>query len=211
MPGTESLTEQNIAKIPLYTCLDAAQYLHLPPFLSAKKHENGEGKHRLSFQSLASLFVSSALLRLSSNAWGQEVNINQLFNRSQEIFTDARTFADREWVLKRFELGRISEADRQEIRKTIASYQSRIELNEGLPLRLFPFSRDLTTNAPRIVVLDPEIRFGKPTVKGVPTEIIADRWRAGDRPAELAEDYGLSIDEIDEALRYETLPFPALG
>ena len=37
------------------------------------------------------------------------------------------------------------------------------------------------------------------------------RWRAGDNSADLAADYGLTTDEVDEALRYEATPLSLLS
>ena len=56
-------------------------------------------------------------------------------------------------------------------------------------------------------MIDPEIRFGRPAVKGVPTDVLVERWRGGDNLAELADDYGLTTDEVDEALRYEATAY----
>lgn len=85
---------------------------------------------------------------------------------------------------------------------------SRIEWgSEGSPVRLFPFTRAAAIDAdqPRAVAIDPRIAFGRPIVlcAGVPTEVIADRFAAGDPPREMAADYGVREDEILEALRYE--------
>ena len=101
--------------------------------------------------------------------------------------------------------------------KLIRLHQERIELKAHTPVRLYPFSRDPAPDAPRMVIIDPEIRFGRPTVRGVPTDVLAERWRAGDHTAELAEDYGLNLDDVDEALRYESISthplisFPPFG
>ena len=85
---------------------------------------------------------------------------------------------------------------------------TRIERNSsGMPIRLFPFSRSSATDKgqPMTVVIDPRLSFGRPVLSkvAVPTEIIVDRFRAGDSVAEMAGDYGVGEDEIQEALRFE--------
>ena len=79
--------------------------------------------------------------------------------------------------------------------------------SKGNPVRLFPFSRPpaLPIPQPTAIVIDPRVAFGRPIVRtaGVRTEVIYDRFGAGDSPAEMAEDYGVSQEEILEALRYE--------
>jgi uncharacterized protein (DUF433 family) len=58
-------------------------------------------------------------------------------------------------------------------------------------------------------VIDPRVAFGLPTVaNGVRTEIVLERFEAGDRIAELAEDYDSSTEEIEEAIRYERAARP---
>lgn len=36
-----------------------------------------------------------------------------------------------------------------------------------------------------------------------PTSVLHERWKAGDSIASLAEDYDRSIEEVEEAIRYE--------
>lgn len=79
--------------------------------------------------------------------------------------------------------------------------------SSGNPIRLFPFSRspERFPEQPSFVVIDPRIAFGRPFVEaaGVRTDVILDRFGAGDSPVEMAKDYGVSEEEILEALRYE--------
>ena len=79
--------------------------------------------------------------------------------------------------------------------------------NNGSPIRLFPYSRTSisATNQPKSVVIDPRVSFGRPmlTSAAIPTEIIADRFLAGDSPTEMAKDYRVEEKEIEEAIRFE--------
>lgn len=85
---------------------------------------------------------------------------------------------------------------------------ARIERDHaGMPIRLFPYSR---TNAdlsrqPSAIVIDPRLAFGRPALvrAGVTTEVIAERYRAGDSEAEMAGDYGVEQSDIAEAIRFE--------
>jgi uncharacterized protein (DUF433 family) len=78
---------------------------------------------------------------------------------------------------------------------------------QGLPLKLYPFTRasDLHVSAPnpKIVVMNPKISFGRPSVGGVATSTIWNRFRAGDSPGALSRDYGLPLEAIEEAIRCE--------
>lgn len=85
---------------------------------------------------------------------------------------------------------------------------ARIERDRsGTPVRLFPFSRTSVADRdqPKTIVIDPRLSFGRPVLSGtaIPTEIIVDRFRAGDSVAEMAGDYGVGEEEIEEALRFE--------
>lgn len=77
----------------------------------------------------------------------------------------------------------------------------------GAPVRLFPFSRrpDRTTEQPQVIAIDPKIAFGRPIVAKarVRTDVIFDRFGAGDSPTEMAGDYGVREEDVLEALRYE--------
>lgn len=77
----------------------------------------------------------------------------------------------------------------------------------GGPVRLFPYSRppQRSSEQPSVVVIDPRIAFGRPFVAtaGVRTEVIHDRFGAGDAPSAMAKDYGVGEAEILEAIRYE--------
>jgi uncharacterized protein (DUF433 family) len=55
------------------------------------------------------------------------------------------------------------------------------------------------------VAVDPEVCFGRPVVAGtgVPTDVIADRYLGGDSIEKMAEDYDLSEEHIEAALRFE--------
>lgn len=91
-------------------------------------------------------------------------------------------------------------------RALFEDHLTRIDFKDGQASRVFPFY-DHTQNrqSPRAITIDVERCFGRPIVDriSVPTEIIHDRWWAGERIEELATDYRCKIADIDEALRYE--------
>lgn len=55
------------------------------------------------------------------------------------------------------------------------------------------------------VVMDPARTFGQPAIRNVRTEIIAGDYSAGSSRDELADLYDLSLDQVDEALRFELI------
>jgi uncharacterized protein (DUF433 family) len=53
------------------------------------------------------------------------------------------------------------------------------------------------------VVIDPDVRFGRPSVGGISTEIVWEHNRAGETDEEIAESFGLSEHQVWWALSYE--------
>lgn len=54
------------------------------------------------------------------------------------------------------------------------------------------------------VRMSPEMRFGRPAVSGVSTEVLWEHSEAGEDVSETAEAFALSTDEVRWALAYET-------
>jgi uncharacterized protein (DUF433 family) len=80
------------------------------------------------------------------------------------------------------------------------SFLARIEFEDGHATRIRPAGADSP------VVIDPDVRFGTPAVRGIPTEALADQVRAGDPIEMVAEDFGLALDDLIAALDYEQAP-----
>jgi uncharacterized protein (DUF433 family) len=80
-----------------------------------------------------------------------------------------------------------------------------VEWSNGVAARLYPFTRKEARDEPRAVVIDPRAGFGRPVLvgTGIPTAIVAERFKAGDQPDELAKDYRRDPSEILEAIRCE--------
>lgn len=76
----------------------------------------------------------------------------------------------------------------------------------GVPIKLYPFTSTCATDsAPSLIVIDPQVSGGRPVITGtgVPTEVVAERHKAGESIEGLAADYGRPEVEIEEALRCE--------
>lgn len=100
----------------------------------------------------------------------------------------------------------VSRRGQTEMGEVLRTYLRRIERDErGLAVRLFPFVRAPESD-PQLVVIDPRFAFGRPMLRrcSVRTDIVAQRFRAGDSTEDLARDYGCLVADIEEALRYET-------
>ena len=100
---------------------------------------------------------------------------------------------------------RLNQEELSVLRKYLALTLARVDFEEGVPARVYPFCGERSENCPRRIVFDPRIRFGRPTLSGhgIPTDILFERFLAGDSLGFLSEDYALTPEEIEEAIRFE--------
>jgi uncharacterized protein (DUF433 family) len=93
----------------------------------------------------------------------------------------------------------------------LRSYLHRIEYRNGLPVRLYPVTRTDDPDSPRRVVILPDVGFGRPVTerKLISTAVISDRFNAGESVGDLADDYDLSPEDVEEAIRAERSPLAA--
>lgn len=75
----------------------------------------------------------------------------------------------------------------------------------GMAIKLYPFTRRESPDQPKYIVIDPKISFGRPVLvgTGISTAVVAERYKAGDSIAALADDYARPTEEIEEAIRCE--------
>jgi uncharacterized protein (DUF433 family) len=80
-------------------------------------------------------------------------------------------------------------------------FLARVEFDQGDGdvVRVRPVGQDSP------IVIDPLVRFGSPTVAGIPTEALAEQVRAGDSVESVADDFSLRLADVISALDYEGL------
>jgi uncharacterized protein (DUF433 family) len=218
---------------PAYSASEAAQILGLPAatlkawsFGQAYRSHSGvkrrfqpviapadRKKRLLSFANLCELHVLSAIRRnhkipLPKVRASLDYVKEQLGSDRPLLDRDFRTNGIDLFVQHASKLLNVSQQGQQALRGEFELALARIERDkQGAPIRLFPFSRSLTSERqqPKTVVIDPRLAFGRPVLAriAVPTEIISDRFNAGDSIPELAQDYRVGEEEIAEALRFE--------
>jgi uncharacterized protein (DUF433 family) len=81
----------------------------------------------------------------------------------------------------------------------------RIEWQGQRPIALFPILSLRDNDTRRPIRISPLVAFGHPvlTGTGIPTRAVWDRFKGGESVQELAEDYGLPTEAIEEAVRAE--------
>lgn len=130
---------------------------------------------------------------------------HQMLTDGRHLFVEAAGVED---VINASRHGQIA------MRDLIGLHLQRVDWDEdGFITRLYPFTRSRKAaldaeEPPRVVTMDPRIGFGRPVLKssGVPTAVIADRYKAGESIADLADDYGEAPANIEEAVRCELQP-----
>jgi len=105
------------------------------------------------------------------------------------------------------DLVNVSRRGQQEIKHLVQMYLRRVDRDpQGVPIKLYPFTRsDRSAEQPKLVVIDPLVSFGRPVLAGtgIPTAILAERFKGGESIVSLSQDYGLEEDAILEAIRCE--------
>ena len=122
------------------------------------------------------------------------------------LHKELRTHAGQVFLDKYGELINLSASGQLAMRRLFEEHLKRVEWDQWqFPVRLYPFSASEAATPDRHIAIDPNIAFGRPVLlsKGISTGAIADRIDAGESVNDLAEDYGLSPAEIEEAVLYE--------
>jgi uncharacterized protein (DUF433 family) len=53
------------------------------------------------------------------------------------------------------------------------------------------------------VRIEPDVRFGRPNIKGISTEVLSEQVEAGADEDEVAEAFGLAVDDVRWAMAFE--------
>ncbi|MEQ1882483.1 MAG: DUF433 domain-containing protein [Burkholderiales bacterium] len=117
---------------------------------------------------------------------------------------DLRTDAGKLFLDKYGELIDLSASGQLAMRKIFEEHLKRVDWDQWqFPVRLYPFVSGDTEQRP--IAIDPNIAFGRPVVlrAGVSTGIIAERLDAGETVGDLTADYGLTFEEVEQAVLYE--------
>ncbi len=212
--------------IPIYPISVASHHILLPnstarSWVSGRPYKTKGGKQkfnplltladpenkRASFTNLVELFMIQAIrsqfnvpmpeIRKALDYLKKELDLDHPLAH-HSLQTDGKSI-----LVKQFGgLVNASRYGQHEMGPLIEPYLSRIIWEKEYAVKLSPFLRRHDSDA---VIIDPRIKGGRPCVKGTatPTIVIADRWSAGETYKELATDFNLDINLIEEAIRFE--------
>jgi uncharacterized protein (DUF433 family) len=177
--------------------------------LPERLHSRGQ----LTFRQLAELHVLTGLTGCDRSAWGRGgwCFFDEPLKRLRQEWLVAFPLSSPKMMTEEgrlFALARLADSQKRACaEKALLAYLDRFDRDEdGTPSRLYPFTTNkITEGAPKLVVLDPRVSFGRPCLAGtgIPTEVIRDRFAAGESIEALAQDYRRSAADIEAGLRFE--------
>ena len=229
--GKHAQPRARLLDVPAYTVAEAAHYLQIPTTTlrswvkgrsyPLKPERSGffepiiqlpdEEERLLSFTNLVEAHVLDAIRR-EHGVQLQKVRYAVCYMQKrmnvehplafQSMVTDGVDL----FVQRYAELINVSRDGQLAMGAILDAYLRRVDWDEtGFAIRLYPFTRKRELDEPRVVVIDPEVSFGKPVLvgTGIPTSTVAERYKAGESVDDLAQDYDLERAKIEEAIRCE--------
>lgn len=227
-----SIATDDIRAMPCYSIPEAAHYLRIPvttlrSWVRGRKYPTSGGdqffqpvierpddsQNLLSFINLVEIHVLDAIRR------DHRISLHKV--RIAIDFIEKELKSDHPLAYHKLEtdgldlfvegygqLINVSRSGQLALRELLQAHLWRIDRDSaGHALRLYPFTRKRLQliEEPKAIVIDPRISFGRPVLAGtgIPTAIIAERYKAGEAIGALADDYGRSTLEIEEAIRCE--------
>ena len=228
--GSSLYRGENPRELPAYSVRETAHYLRIPlaklqSWVIGRWYPTEQGKRYfapiialpyrnkplLSFVNLIETHVLDAIRR-EHNVPLHKVRTALQYLKRQ--FPSEHPLADQSFetdgsnlfIQKLGQLINVSQEGQLAMRELLDAHLRRIQRDpSGLAVKLYLFTRKRTPDEPKVVVIDPLVSFGKPVLSGtgVPTAVIAERYKAGESIDELANDYGRQRAEIEEAFRCE--------
>ncbi len=219
---------QELYELPAYGMAEVAQYLRVPyqtlrywltgfhrmsPMIKMASYD----PPRLSFMNLLECHMLVAMRKMYNLRLPKVrkalVHLNKHSPTAHPLLDRVFQTDSVNLIVQEFgELINLSRNGQMEIKSFIEIHLQRIERDPDGLFRLFPFVRERTAAEPKHILIDPSIGFGKPVIAGtaISTSIIAARFNARESIDDLAEEYGRTKKEIEEAIRWEqALPIAA--
>ena len=214
-------------EIPNYTIEEGARYLHVAESVLRYWTVGRAGvaplttvyswrPFLLSFKNLVELYVLESL----RNVHG--INIRSIRRDVEELRREKPSkypLADYQLATRQRkiyledsgnELINLSAGGQHAFKEILVPFLKRVDRDtKGIAERLFPFTQtkyqQSPLTAPRVVVIDPTIAFGKPVLVNsrISTAFLLSRKLGGATIPQLAADYGRSEEEIAEAIHLE--------
>lgn len=215
---------------PAYSIAEAASYLDMPTatlrsWVLGRSYETSAGKkffqplihladkkrRYLSFYNLIEAFTLNSMRRTDHRISMPNVRkalayVERIIGEPRPLLTQRFLTDGVDLFLEKYgQLVAVSQNGQIEMRAMIVDCLKQVRRDsKGMPNKLYLFAAPART----AVAIDPRIAFGNPIIDGtgISTAILAQRYKAGDSIDELADDFGLSRDAVEQAIRYEVVP-----
>ncbi|MDY7092203.1 MAG: DUF433 domain-containing protein [Acidobacteriota bacterium] len=183
-----------------------------PPII----HRPVSGDSRLSYNNLIEIYVIHALRQelkvpLQTIRRGIE-HVRKKYGLERPLLSDQLRAREGELIFKILgEYENVGRGGQLEIPEAVEQYLSRIDHENGLPVRLYPVTRTNDPAGPRRIVILPDVGFGRPVTREhlISSAVIYDRFSAGESIEDLADDYDLTKEDVEEAIRQQGFPHAA--
>jgi uncharacterized protein (DUF433 family) len=222
-------TFSDTREVPKYTVGEVARYLDLPPstvrwWCLGRYFKIGDDRRfsppliqpalhdphnpSLSFYNLAELHVLSATRRFDKISMQKIRNAIDYLQEQQpsshpliahEFFTDGKDL----FITRIFETVNLSKKGQLAFKEIVDAHLDRLEPDQsGWPAKLYPIRRRDTSKKPIVIV--PNVGGGHPITpkKGIRVSVLLNRKNAGESYQQIADDYGLTELEVEEAIQY---------
>jgi uncharacterized protein (DUF433 family) len=212
-------TAEQMMDTPIYGISEAAQYLRVPLTTLTYWVKGGRSPlinlasadpSRLSFNNLLECHVLSslrsiynlripkvrgALAELTRHVRHRHPLIDQVF------MTDRRDL----FIEHLGEIIALAPGGQTQIRETVGYYMERVEQDPNGLFKLYPFVMGRTPHEPKLILINPSVGFGKPVIAGtgISTAVVASRFNARESIDDLASEYSVKPQQIEEAIRWE--------
>lgn len=224
--ATRKTRKTDPRELPAYSIAEVAHYLSVPAG-TVRYWATGQGDYPplievpdseptlLSFLNLVELHVLAAIRRKHAVPMPKvraaidylQTHTRRAVDRRHPLISQQLETDGLDLFIERYgQLVNISRAGQTAMLDVMSAALHRIKRDpHGIPIKLYPFTRNHLEDAPAMVVIDPALSAGRPVIAGtgLATEVIAERYKAGESVSDLAKDYERKQAEIEEAIRCE--------
>jgi len=209
----------DLMETPIYGLTEAAQYLRVP-LNTLRYWVQGGGSvpplirltepARLSFAKLLECYMLSSMRaiydvripRVRKALATLAKYVNHRHPLIEQVFQTNR----RDLFIEHLgEVINLSKGGQIEIRGIINLYLERVESDPKGLRKLYPFVMQPKPNEPKLILINLAVGFGKPVIAGtgISTTVVASRFNARESIDDLASEYRVKPQQIEEAIRWE--------
>ena len=217
-------TQQDLREVPAYSIAEAAGYLHMPK-TTLRAWMLGQNsfrpvieiadrrQSRLSFINLVEAFVLAGIRREHSVPLPK---VRKAVEYLKRTFSSHRPLADELFVTDGVDLfvekfGALIGATQDgqvQLREIIRDRLKYVRRDpNGVPEKIVLFPGASANQRSASIVIDPRLSFGRPVIDGfgIRSAIINERFMANESMEDIARDYAVPVEAIQNAIRCERL------